>query len=207
MSAAVSTLHIDLLRHGECEGGDIFRGTTDVELSQRGFQQMESALNSANQAWQLVISSPLKRCQDFAKHYCAKHNLALRLDPRLSELHFGDWEGQAIQHIWHSDRERIDAWSQDPSATTPPNGETLSEAFARAEDFLSELKNLQQTHRILLISHGGLIRLMLSAILHTPLAKCQYIDVPYAALSRFAYYRSAFGTHQKLLAHNYQYEP
>ncbi|MBX2858760.1 MAG: histidine phosphatase family protein [Cellvibrionaceae bacterium] len=207
MSNDVVSLSIDLLRHGECEGGNIFRGSTDVALSQRGFQQMESALNNAKPPWQLVISSPLKRCHAFAAQFCAKHQIPLQTEPRLRELHFGDWEGKPIAEILQTDAERIQAWSQDPSSIDVPNGEKLSEALARAEDLLEELKNRPDNHNILLISHGGLIRLILSTVLHIPLSKCQQIDVPYAALSRFAYYRSAFGTQQKLLAHNYRYEP
>ena len=38
---------IDFLRHGECEGGNIYRGSTDVVLSRCGYRQMERVTDAA----------------------------------------------------------------------------------------------------------------------------------------------------------------
>ena len=37
---------VDLLRHGESEGGEIFRGSIDVPLTEMGWQQMQSAVDA-----------------------------------------------------------------------------------------------------------------------------------------------------------------
>ena len=39
---------IDILRHGQCEGGEIYRGSTDVPLTDLGWQQMRNAVASHN---------------------------------------------------------------------------------------------------------------------------------------------------------------
>ena len=56
--------HVDLLRHGEVEGGERYRGSTDDALSARGWEQMRAAVGDAC-AWTGIVSSPLKRCAEF----------------------------------------------------------------------------------------------------------------------------------------------
>ena len=56
---------IDFLRHGEVTGGSYYRGSTDDQLTQSGWQQMNSTVE--NQSWNHIISSPLHRCLDFAQ--------------------------------------------------------------------------------------------------------------------------------------------
>ena len=51
----MKTTTIDLLRHGQCEGGEIFRGSTDVALSEAGWQQMRHATQEEDN-WDRVIT-------------------------------------------------------------------------------------------------------------------------------------------------------
>ena len=54
------TTTIDLLRHGDVEGGRKYRGQLDDPLSELGWQQLRSA-TSKKQNWQHIVSSPLFR--------------------------------------------------------------------------------------------------------------------------------------------------
>ena len=67
---------VDLLRHGEPEGGQMFRGAVDDPLSLRGWEQMRAAVGDCRD-WNTVITSPLIRCAAFARE------LAERLDRPL----------------------------------------------------------------------------------------------------------------------------
>ena len=53
------------MRHGEPEGGGYYRGITDDPLTQTGWRQMNDAV-AGRQSWEVIISSPLVRCLDFA---------------------------------------------------------------------------------------------------------------------------------------------
>lgn len=83
-----TTTYIDLLRHGECEGGNIFRGSTNVALTEHGEKRMQNACrylldnsfasdNRVSQTlhatekptWDTVITSPLQRCHNFCTHF------------------------------------------------------------------------------------------------------------------------------------------
>ena len=57
---------IDLLRHGDVANGQKLRGKTDDPLSDLGWQQMKAVIEGKELTWQKVISSDLRRCQDFS---------------------------------------------------------------------------------------------------------------------------------------------
>ena len=63
MAESTTTL-VDLLRHGECEGGPIFRGSLDVALSEAGLARMQAQAD-AQPGWQHVIASPLRRAAPY----------------------------------------------------------------------------------------------------------------------------------------------
>ena len=60
MSDTPCTL-IDIIRHGEPVGGKRYRGQIDDPLSEKGWQQMRDAVAGHN-PWDVIISSPLARC-------------------------------------------------------------------------------------------------------------------------------------------------
>ena len=59
------TTVIDLLRHGDVEGGRKYRGQLDDPLSELGWEQLRN-VTSNKQNWQQIVTSPLKRCHDFS---------------------------------------------------------------------------------------------------------------------------------------------
>lgn len=84
---------IDLLRHGETAGGSRYRGSIDDALTPLGWAAMRAALGEEC-GWNRIVSSPLRRCADFARDLARRHGLPLDIDARLREIHFGDWEGE-----------------------------------------------------------------------------------------------------------------
>lgn len=191
---------IDLLRHGECEGGAIFRGHNDVALTPAGRGQMQQAIAKAG-SWQQVISSPLRRCRSFAVDLSP-----VRFDERLREMTFGGWDGRLIEEVWRDDEVLISAWSRDPSIVTPPGGEPLAAVATRVMACFAELLEQHRGQQLLLITHGGVIRVLLSQLLGMPLSHAGRIHVPYAALASVAVYHHAHGDSIKLLGHNWSGE-
>ena len=203
MKKVISSITIDLLRHGECEGGAIFRGTFDALLSERGLQQMQDKCHQANTQWDAIFSSPLKRCAEFAQTWSEDSRSTFKIDERLREMSFGEWEGQLIEDVMVQDTDRFKQWQLDPNLHTPPNGEPLTKVQHRALDVVRSVEQNHQNKHVLLICHGGLIRVLLASLLEIPLAKCKVFDVPYACISRIAIYQWDDGRRDiKLLAHN-----
>lgn len=191
---------IDLLRHGECEGGHIFRGHNDVCLSARGLAQMRKSIAAAG-PWSQVISSPLQRCRVFAEQLAG---VPLHYDERLREMSFGVWEGRPVEEVWRTDTDVIAAWSRDPTSATPAGGEPLTDVAARVTACFEQLIREYRGQHFLLVTHGGVIRVLLSQILGMPLSCAGRIHVPYAALSTVAIYHHDSGDQIQLLGHNWR---
>ncbi len=179
---------IDLLRHGVCEGGEIFRGSTDVPLIEHGWEQMRNSLQPYS-GWDCVVSSSLRRCRLFAEQFSVENKLPLKVNPSFQEIHFGDWEGQKIVDIERDHGASLWRFWNDPEFFSPPNGETMQAFRARvlqaAQDVLAE----HAGQHILLISHGAVIRTLLCEWLKMPLSAFSTIAVPYAGLSRMRIYQ------------------
>lgn len=193
---------IDLLRHGECEGGAIFRGHNDVCLTPVGLAQMQKALIRAA-PWSRIISSPLKRCRKFAESLAEAEVV---FDARLREMSFGHWDGRPVEEVWQTDPVTISAWSCDPTSVTPPGGEPLVQVAERVMTCFADLVAQHRGQKLLLVTHGGVIRVLISQLLGMPLSHAGRIHVPYAALATVAVYHQADGDLIKLLGHNWACE-
>ena len=175
-------LLIDLLRHGEAEGGNRFRGRTDDLLTDRGWGQLNGA-TEGKPVWEEIISSPAKRCAHFAEHMASTHNISCRQAAWLWEMDFGDWEGMTAAELAATDAEQLNAFWQDPVNQAPPNGEPFKQFQQRVLNGWHE--TIQHTvKKILVISHGGPIRIILAKTLGMPPQNLMRLEIPHASLSR-----------------------
>lgn len=192
---------IDLLRHGACEGGEIFRGSTDVPLTDVGWQQMRDAL-APHAGWQRVVCSPLQRCRLFAEQWAAQNAVPLYTHDQLRELHFGDWEGQRIVDVQREHGASLRSFWDDPTGFTPPNGEPMTAFRTRVLQAADEVLQQYRGEHVLLIAHGAVIRQLLCEWLQMPMTAFSSIAVPYAGLSRVrVYYREGVAPWLQLCLH------
>ena len=181
--------HLDLLRHGETRGGSRFRGRLDDPLTARGWDRMWAAVGPVNgdgegvREWDGIVTSPLTRCADFARALSERQGIPLRLDPRLAELDFGDWEGRTAAELMATDAEALGRFWADPVAHPPPGGEPLLAFQARVLAAWEELVRQDRGDRTLVISHGGVIRVILCQVLGYPLGRLLELDVGHASLT------------------------
>jgi len=175
------TLRLDLLRHGETELGGGLRGSLDDALTEKGWAQMRAAV-LAGGPWDRLISSPLQRCARFAAELGEQLNLPVQLENDLQELHFGVWEGQSAAALMETDAEALGLFWADPYAFTPPQGEPVSEFAARVLGAVSRLHQAHAGERVLLISHGGVMRLLLAQARGLPREQLLNVEVAHASL-------------------------
>ena len=175
------TLRLDLLRHGETELGGGLRGSLDDALTEKGWAQMRAAVIEQG-PWDRLVSSPLQRCARFAEELGAQLGLPVQLDKDLQELHFGAWEGQSAAALMDTDAEALGLFWADPYSFTPPQGEPVVDFSARV---LAAVERLQATcagERVLLISHGGVMRLLLAQARGLPREQLLNVEVGHGAL-------------------------
>ncbi|PHN18398.1 alpha-ribazole phosphatase family protein [Pseudomonas sp. ICMP 460] len=175
------SLHLDLLRHGETELGGGLRGSLDDALTAKGWQQMRDAV-VAQAPWDRIVSSPLQRCARFAEELGARLSVPVSVEKALQELHFGAWEGQSAAALMQTDAEGLGLFWADPYSFTPPEGEPVSDFAARVLGAVSRLHQAYAGERVLLISHGGVMRLLLAQARGLPREQLLNVEVSHGAL-------------------------
>ncbi len=181
---------IDLLRHGEPVGGPRFRGDTDDALSELGWGQMRATVG-AQLPWEVVVSSPLRRCAAFAEWLAGmfppleKGGMgSLEIEPRFREIAFGEWEGRTAQELLETAPDALADFWRDPMTHTPPGGEPFGAFAARVVAAWDALLARHAGQPVVLVTHAGVIRLILAHVLQMPLANLFRVEVPLAGLSR-----------------------
>ncbi|MGY1921790.1 alpha-ribazole phosphatase family protein [Pseudomonas tolaasii] len=177
------TLHLDLLRHGETELGGGLRGSLDDALTAKGWEQMRTAVVEQG-PWDRVVSSPLQRCALFARELGERLNLPVSLEKDLQELHFGTWEGQSAAALMQTDAEALGLFWADPYRFTPPEGEAVSDFSHRVLGAVSRLHQAYAGERVLLISHGGVMKLLLARARGLPREQLLNVEVGHGGLFR-----------------------
>lgn len=191
---------VDLIRHGEPVGGARFRGHTDDPLSELGWAQMRAAIQGEYQ-WQVVVSSPLLRCVEFAAELAASSGAPLETEVRFKEIGFGEWEGRTPEELMRVAPDCLDQLWRDPAGFTPPGGEGLEAFAARVTASWNDTLARHAGKKILLVAHGGVNRVILCHALQIPLQNMFRLDVPFAALSRIRILGSGTEALPQLLFH------
>lgn len=149
---------VGLLRHGQTDWNIDFRlqGVTDIPLNETGIAQArDAALVIRPQDWDAIISSPLSRARDTAQIVAQVNNFgAAEIEPLLIERSFGEAEGMSHEQ-----------WRAKYSDTnTVPGGESLVDLENRAQLLLDTLARNYVSKRVLAVSHGALIRVLLRIV-------------------------------------------
>lgn len=175
------TVWLDMLRHGETEEGGGLRGSTDDALTAFGWEQMHDAVRAAG-PWDVIVTSPLQRCARFAEALTQRLELPLVYEPDLQELHFGAWECRTPAQLMETDEVGLGLFWNDPYGFTPPDGEPVLVFRARV---LAAVERLYQTYagqRVLLVTHGGVMRLLLAHARGLPREQLLQVQVVHGAL-------------------------
>jgi alpha-ribazole phosphatase len=170
---------IDLLRHGETEGGQRFRGSRDDPLTERGWSQLRAATDLDTPLWDRVLCSPSIRCAAFADELSDRLGIdATRMDG-LRERHFGLWEGRSAAELPQAD---LGAFWADPIGFTPPGAEDFADFRRRVQDAWLDVTTF--AGRSLVVTHGGVIRVIVGEVLQMPPPALLLLEVPHACRTR-----------------------
>ncbi len=167
-----------LVRHAEAVGTreGQFIGRSDPPLTPRGRRQAERvAQRMARLPIGQVISSPQRRGLATAQRIARVHRLSVVIRPELAELDFGEWEGRSWRTFAPRERRLHRAWLADPWSVSPPGAESLRSLWFRVGRFWRELRSTQSDGTMVVVGHGGSLRVLL----------CLALELPRHALTRF----------------------
>lgn len=180
---------IDIMRHGEPEGGSRYRGDgIDDPLSERGWLQMWAAVDGVA-AWSRIITSPLQRCYAFAEALATKHGLPLVVDRRIREVGFGSWEGRMRQAVMVEESENYKRFYANPLEARPNGAEPLQAFYSRVTEAMFSIVSTYPDEQLLMVAHAGVVRAAVSMVLNGALKKLHSTRVEHAGITRIAYTR------------------
>lgn len=208
------THNIYLIRHGDVDlAPDICYGHLDCKVTdsfdadlKKLSNYFDSKLNLSNKAGEvgslpIIITSPLSRCHQLAnglfEHFKCQTELVgnsstnlpiqLKSNDGFKEINFGDWEGMTWNNIGEK---KIEDWNENFFDYTFPQGESARSFFKRVENawngLISELSEKDESQTVVIISHAGVIRSILTCFLEMPLQHCLTLKVDKMSVSRLS---------------------
>ena len=180
----MSDTQIDIIRHGEPEGGRRYRGSSvDDPLSKTGWQQMWDAVEK-NPPWDHIISSPLSRCNKFAEALADTLSIKFSVDENLKEIGFGSWEGRTPEDIKSNEGDALERFLQDPVNNRPHGAEPLDDFAQRVWTAYGSIAEQYRGQHVLIIAHAGVIRAITSKVLGMALDDVySCLKIEYAAIA------------------------
>lgn len=144
-------MKVKFVRHGETDLNSPVKrmqGISDYDLNINGIKQAETIRNKlAEEDFDIIITSPLKRAKHTAEIINEFKNLDLILDDRIMERNYGQLEGELFKKDYCNldyDFESV-------------GGESIENYKARLKDFISEIKKKYYDKKVLVVSHNGVI--------------------------------------------------
>ena len=128
-------------------------GRTDVRVDRRKAKRLAHRIRAwarRNGAARVVITSDLQRAASVGR-CLARWGWQHRIDTRLRELDFGDWDGKTWARIG---ADPVGAWCEDFAVHPPGGGEPVSALLARCAAFLDEPQG-RPPHCV--VAHAGWI--------------------------------------------------
>lgn len=210
MASSKKKIIVDLLRHGEPEGGELLRGRVDHALTELGWKQMRlstglTAENSRSQLsppWTHVISSPLQRCRHFAEELSRGMGVEPIIDDQWQEIDYGDWDGMLLTEWRQQAAGQFREFRKDLSKLAPPNGEDYLSFRDRVLAAWKALASLEDGSHVLVVTHGGVLRVVLPTVLGMPLNRSNPLHIPFACFSRVSLEIDEQRETSSLLFHN-----
>jgi len=176
---AASTRDFVFVRHGETDWNREKRvqGSKGAPMNPAGHEQ---AKGLARVLWevpiQAVYSSAFPRAIETASYVAGPHRVNVITDPRLNEIHHGDWEGLSESELPDIDLYR--RWREDPTSVSLPGAEPLADVRDRAVEAMREIaaRHPAQEGLVAVVSHQIVLAVL----------KCHILDRPWSQIRRLA---------------------
>jgi alpha-ribazole phosphatase len=179
------TSRIWLVRHGEPAGvrGRCY-GKLDIGLSAAGRAQMErSAACLKAEPFEAIYASPRVRTMESARIVANFHDCDCHEDAGLCEIDFGDFEGLTYDEIAMRYPAIYRQWMESPTEVQFPHGESFAGMRVRVLRAFEAIRERHEDGTVAIVTHGGVIRIVLAWALEMP-DRCLFrLAQDYAAMN------------------------
>lgn len=181
-----------LIRHGETDYSlkGRYCGFSNPSLNKSGIWQSKKLADRLTDIKiQKVYSSDLKRAVETAKIIFKNNSIEQLSDFR--EMNFGILEGLNYNEIIKRYPRLYRDWIDNPLKVKIPKGESLKDLSIRVKKGLSSILFIHQGETLVLVSHGGPIRIVLCEALRFDLKMFWQIKQEVGALNIIDYPRAS----------------
>ncbi len=186
---------IIIIRHGETEWNKTgrFQGHSDVPLSAEGRAQAAAlGRNLALDHVAAIYASDLTRAMETAAPLAKRFGLEVISDPLLRELNFGAWEGRNFNDVNAENPNAMKNFYTDPEQADIPESEPFPEFQRRVAGRVREIVAQERGKRIVIVSHGASIRILLADILAMPIRSIWHISQLNTAVNKIRFEDDGF---------------
>ncbi|MDE1798258.1 MAG: histidine phosphatase family protein [Candidatus Micrarchaeota archaeon] len=152
-----------LVRHGRARGNrrHILNGSRcDVPLTAKGREQARRLARGWKLRPDVILTSPLARARNTAKHLAKKYKMGVIVVPDTTEQDCGDWSGKDMLKLIEKHPKNFFRRA-DGTLThyliAIPGGESWKGVRKRAKRFLSTVHDLYLGKRVVVFAHGVFI--------------------------------------------------
>lgn len=154
-------------------------GATDTNLDDEGIRQARYWQEAfSGLPLDTIYSSCLQRCDKTARRIAGKKPVVNV--PALNEIHMGDWDGKTFAEIKALYPEEFIKRGETLPFYRPPGGESFQNLSDRVLPFFDPL--IRKKERMLIVTHAGVIRVILCHVLNLPLRDLFQIKPAYGEL-------------------------
>jgi broad specificity phosphatase PhoE len=181
-----------LVRHGVTDHNTNhrFAGYTDIELSDTGREQAgKLGERLAGEKIDAVFSSDLKRALATAQAVVNGHDVEIKQYPELREMNYGAAEGMTFNELKKAYPDLAESIIHFNTGICFPEGETFMGFVSRSCGFLDMLKGYGEDKTVLVVSHGGVLKVLVCDLLGIDHTHWPQIRVDNASLTIIDTYR------------------
>jgi broad specificity phosphatase PhoE len=186
-----------ILRHADKAKGDFYNPQLrhqDEPLSQVGQEQAEKLVAYfADKGITRIYVSAYQRTGQTIAPISGHLKLLPIVDERLNEIDNGLFEGATEEELRQKFPAELKALRERKADFRFPEGETGEEAFARITAFLNEKRASHRDDNIIIVSHDGLIRLLMCHVMDMPVTGRWNFRVDCCGITELLY-EPEFGT-------------
>ncbi|ANR71540.1 phosphoglycerate mutase [Selenomonas sp. oral taxon 126] len=186
---------IIIIRHGETEWNKTgrFQGHSDVPLSAEGRAQAAMlGKNLSVDHVDMIYASDLTRAMETAAPLAQRFGLEVISDPQLRELNFGAWEGRNFNDVNAENPNAMKNFYTDPEQADIPESEPFPEFQRRIAGRVREIVAQERGKRIVIVSHGASIRILLADLLSMPIRSIWHLSQLNTAVNKIRFEDDGF---------------
>ena len=186
-----SKCNLFVVRHGESQGNalGLWQGHKDYTLTKKGNQQaLLTKEYLSGTYFDKLQTSDLTRAIQTTEIIKSDHLKSIEVESKWKELNFGCWEGQSSLEI-NRGAGILNFWYQNPTKAKIPGGETflqLQKRVVEAYDSLYKQIQTSKSANVLLVAHGGSIRVLGCYLAGIPLSNLWRLGVNHCSITRIS---------------------